>query len=123
MATGGRVVHHLAHQAADPRNCVVLTGYQAVGTRGRQLADGERHLKMYGRYVPVRAEVVQVPDFSVHADADELVAWVASAEKPPQTVYVVHGEQAASAALARRLEQELGLCAIVPREGERVLLA
>ena len=92
MATGGRVVHHLAHQVADPRNCVVLTGYQAEGTRGRQLLDGERHLKMYGRYVPVRAEVVQVPDFSVHADADELVAWVASAEQPPRTVYVVHGE-------------------------------
>ena len=78
---------------------------------------------MIGRYVPVRAEVVQVPDFSVHADADELVAWVSSAEKPPHTVYVVHGEPHAGAALARRLEAELGLCAIVPREGERVLLA
>ena len=122
MATGGRVVHHLAHQVADPRNCVVLTGYQAEGTRGRQLLEGARHLKMYGRYVPVRAEVVQVPDFSVHADADELVAWVASAEKPPHTVYVVHGEAHAGAALARRLEAELGLCAIVPSEGERVLL-
>ena len=107
MATGGRIVHHLAHQVADHRNCVVLTGYQAVGTRGRQLLEGERHLKMYGRYVPVRAEVVQVPDFSVHADADELVAWVASAEKPPHTVYVVHGEATAGAALARRLEAEL----------------
>ena len=122
MATGGRIVHHLAHQVTDQRNCVVLTGYQAEGTRGRQLLEGERHLKMYGRYVPVRAEVVQVPDFSVHADADELVTWVGSAEKPPQSVYVVHGEPTASAALARRLEAELGLCAIVPREGERVLL-
>jgi metallo-beta-lactamase family protein len=122
MATGGRVVHHLAHQAADPRNSVVLTGYQAEGTRGRQLLDGARHLKMYGTYVPVRADVVHVPDFSVHADADELVAWVASAEQAPRTVYVVHGEASASAGLARRLESELGLCAIVPREGEQVLL-
>jgi metallo-beta-lactamase family protein len=122
MATGGRIVHHLDHQIADNRNCVVLTGYQAVGTRGRQLLEGERHLKMYGRYVPVRAEVVQVPDFSVHADADELVAWVASAEKQPRAVFVVHGEVSAGTALARRLEAELGLCAIVPREGERVLL-
>jgi metallo-beta-lactamase family protein len=122
MATGGRVVHHLAHQVADPRNCVVLTGYQAEGTRGRQLLEGERHLKMYGHYVPVRAEVVSVQDFSVHADADELVHWVASAEKPPRTVYVVHGEAASGAALARRLEAELGVCAIVPGEGERVLL-
>jgi metallo-beta-lactamase family protein len=122
MATGGRVVHHLAHQVSDGRNCVVLTGFQAEGTRGRQLLEGQRHLKMYGRYLPVRAEVVQVPDFSVHADADELVAWVASAQQLPRTVYVVHGERSASAALARRLEAELGLCAIVPREGERVLL-
>jgi metallo-beta-lactamase family protein len=122
MATGGRVVHHLAHQVANPRNCVVLTGYQAEGTRGRQLLDGARHLKMFGRYLPVRAEVVPVPDFSVHADADELVAWIAAAEKPPHTVYVVHGEAPASAALARRLEAELGVCAIVPREGERVLV-
>jgi metallo-beta-lactamase family protein len=63
-----------------------------------------------------------VPDFSVHADADELVTWVGSAEKPPHSVYVVHGEPTASAALARRLEAELGLCAIVAPEGERVLL-
>lgn len=122
MATGGRVVHHLAHQLPDARNCVVLTGYQAQGTRGRLLLEGATHLKMHGRYVPVRAEVVDVPDFSVHADADELLAWVASAEEPPRTVYVVHGEQAGSAALARRIEDDLGLCAVVPRLGERVRL-
>ncbi len=122
MATGGRVVHHLAHQLDDPRNCVVLTGYQAEGTRGRQLLDGARHLKMYGRYVPVHAEVVKVPDFSVHADADELVAWVRSGERLPHTVYVVHGEPHAADGLARRLEAQLGVCAVVPREGERVLV-
>ncbi|GAA3811879.1 MBL fold metallo-hydrolase [Nocardioides panacisoli] len=122
MATGGRVVHHLSHQLPDPRNCVVLTGYQAAGTRGRQLLDGARALKMHGCYVPVRAEVVDVPDFSVHADADELVAWLASAPALPRIVYVVHGEAAASAALARRLEQELGVCAVAPRLGERVRL-
>ena len=123
MATGGRVVHHLAHQLPDPRNSVVLTGYQAEGTRGRQLLQGATHLRLHGRYVSVRAEVVDVQDFSVHADADELVAWVASAPAPPRTVYVVHGEADASAALARRIEQELGICAVVPRLGERVRLA
>lgn len=123
MATGGRVVHHLAHQLPDPRNTVVLTGYQAEGTRGRQLADGATHVKVHGRYVAVRAEVVEVPDFSVHADADELIAWVASAPAPPRTVYVVHGEGRSSDALARRLESELGICAVVPRVGERVRLA
>ena len=74
MATGGRVVHHLAQQLPDRRNCVVLTGYQAAGTRGRQLQEGARQLKMHGRYVPVRAEIVDDQDFSVHADADEMLA-------------------------------------------------
>jgi metallo-beta-lactamase family protein len=77
---------------------------------------------MYGRYVPVRAEIVNATDFSVHADADELTAWVASAPSLPRTVYVVHGEARASAALAHRLEDELGVCAVVPRLGERVRL-
>ncbi|RYU11506.1 MBL fold metallo-hydrolase RNA specificity domain-containing protein [Nocardioides iriomotensis] len=122
MATGGRVVHHLKHQLDDSRNCVVLAGYQAEGTRGRQLLDGAGHLKMHGRYVQVRADIVQVPYFSVHADSDDLVAWVASAEEPPRTVYVVHGEADASRVLARRLEDELGICAVVPGLGERVRL-
>lgn len=122
MATGGRVVHHLAHQLPDARNCVVLTGYQAVGTRGRQLLDGARQLKMYGRYVPVRAEVVDVPTFSVHADADELVSWLASADSTPEVVYVVHGEPESSQELARRIADDLGWCAVVPRLGERVRL-
>ena len=121
MATGGRVVHHLAHQLPDSRNCVVLTGYQAAGTRGRQLLDGARQLKMHGRYVPVRAEVVDVPTFSVHADADELIRWLTSAPAP-DVVYVVHGEPRSSEQLARRIDRELGWCAVVPRLGERVRL-
>ncbi|HYF74420.1 MAG TPA: MBL fold metallo-hydrolase [Nocardioides sp.] len=122
MATGGRVVHHLAHQLPDPRNTVVLTGYQAVGTRGRQLLDGVREVKMHGRYVPVRAEIVDVPYFSVHADADEILAWLGRTPEPPEVVYVVHGEPSGSAALARRIREELGWRAVVPRLDERVRL-
>ena len=122
MATGGRVVHHLLRQLPDPRNSIVLTGYQAQGTRGRQLVEGARAVKMHGRYVPVRAEVVAISDFSVHADSDELVAWVASAPELPETVYLVHGEPTSSRALADRIQDELGVVAVVPRLGERVLL-
>jgi metallo-beta-lactamase family protein len=122
MATGGRVVHHLAHQLPDRRNCVVLTGFQADGTRGRQLAEGARHVKIHGRYVPVRAEVVVVPDFSVHSDAQETLAWLAGAPRPPRTVYVVHGEPRSSASLARSISDELGWTAVVPSYGERVLV-
>ena len=122
MATGGRVVHHLRYQLPDPRNTVVLTGFQAAGTRGRQLLEGARAIKMHGRYVPVNADIVQIPDFSVHADADEIIAWLGLAPSAPRTVYVVHGEPAASAALARRIHDDLGWCAVTPRYGERVRL-
>jgi metallo-beta-lactamase family protein len=122
MATGGRVTHHLAHQLPDPRNCVVLTGYQAVGTRGRQLLEGARQVKVHGRYVPVRAEIVVVPQFSVHADADEILSWLAGAPQPPEVVYVVHGERSASESLAAKIQEELGWLAVVPEQGERVRL-
>lgn len=122
MAAGGRVVHHLRHQLPDPRNTVVLTGFQAAGTRGRQLLDGARDVKIHGRYVPVRADIVSIPDFSVHADADELIAWLGRAPRPPRTVYVVHGEPASSAALVRRIRHELGWVAVVPSYAERVRL-
>jgi len=122
MASGGRVVHHLRHQLPDPHHTVVLTGYQAEGTRGRQLLDGARQVKIHGRYVPVHAEVVQIPDFSVHADAGEIVAWLGRAPRPPHTLYVVHGEPHAAAALARLVSERLQWNAVVPRYGERVRL-
>ncbi len=122
MGTGGRVVHHLRHQLPEARNTVVLTGFQAAGTRGRQLLEGVPQIKMYGRYVPVHAEIVQIPDFSVHADADEVVAWLRRAPQPPRTAYVVHGEPRGSQSLARRIREDLGWCAVTPRYGERVRL-
>lgn len=120
MATGGRVLHHLRHLLPDRRNTVVLTGYQAVGTRGRALADGARQLKMHGRFIPVRAEVVQLDEFSVHADVSELLAWVGALAPRPQTVFVNHGEADAAEAVADRLTDELDLVAVVPRHGEVV---
>ena len=122
MGTGGRVVHHLAGLLPDLRNTVVLAGYQAVGTRGRDLLEGARQLKMHGRYVPVRADIVDCSEFSVHADADELVRWAASSPRVPRVCYLVHGEEGASEALATRLQQELGWVAVAPRPGERVRL-
>ncbi|GAA1240286.1 MBL fold metallo-hydrolase [Oryzihumus leptocrescens] len=120
MATGGRVVHHLRHLLPERRNTVVLTGYQAVGTRGRDLAEGARQLKMFGRYVPVRAEVLVDEEFSVHADSGEVLAWLRRLPEPPETVYVVHGEPPAAAELAGRIRDELDWTAVVPRHGEKV---
>jgi len=120
MASGGRVLHHLKSMLPDPRHSVLMVGYQAIGTRGRDLVDGASQVKIHGEYVPVKAEVVDVQGFSVHADSDELMAWIGSAPQPPRVVYVVHGEPTAAAALARRIGTELGWLAVVARDGERV---
>jgi metallo-beta-lactamase family protein len=115
MATGGRVVHHLMHLLPDPRHTVILTGYQAVGTRGRQLAEGATELKMFGRYVPVRAEVVFDHGFSVHADATELLTWLQALPAAPETVYIVHGEPQAARSLATKVLAETGGALWCPR--------
>ncbi len=120
MASGGRVVHHLAALLPDPRNTVILTGYQAVGTRGRALEEGAHEVKIAGSYIRVRAQVARDDGFSVHADADELLAWVTGLPEPPETVFLVHGEPGSSAALAERVRAATEASVVVPRLGERV---
>ena len=122
MAVGGRVLHHLAHCLPEARNTIILPGFQAEGTRGRALMQGAPAVKMLGRYVPVRADVVSVPAFSVHADQGELLGWLRAAPRPPELVYVVHGEPAAAQALRQAIASELGWTAIVPRLLEAVRL-
>ncbi|MFC7615401.1 MBL fold metallo-hydrolase RNA specificity domain-containing protein [Actinokineospora soli] len=121
MATGGRILHHLKHLLPDHRNALVIVGFAAAGTRARLLADGAREIKVHGRYWRVRADVHVLDGYSAHADADDLVAW-ATAAPPPDTAYLVHGEPASSEALAERLRAEAGWNAVVPREGEHVLV-
>jgi metallo-beta-lactamase family protein len=120
MATGGRVVHHLAGLAPDPRNLILLVGYQVPGTRGRALLEGAATIKAHGRYVPVRAEVASLDEFSCHADRREILAWLGTAAHAPDVCFVVHGEPAALAALVGRISRELGWCAVAPRPHERV---
>jgi len=122
MATGGRVLHHLAHGLPDPRNTVILVGFQAERTRGRSLLDGTRTLKLLGRYVPVRAKIVEISAYSVHADANELVAWLAKTARAPEMTYIVHGEPEAAKALCERLERELHWPTAIPQQFERVRL-
>ncbi len=122
MATGGRVLHHLRSMLPDRANSVLLVGYQAPATRGRDLLDKARQIKIHGLYVPVRAEVVDLTGFSVHADADELLSWLSQCPEQPDSVYLVHGEPSSSAALADRIAADLGWVAVVPRDGELVRL-
>lgn len=120
MATGGRVLHHLEAFGPFEKNAILLAGYQAGGTRGAQLAAGAKHVRMFGREVPIRAEVVQLQAFSGHADADEMLAWMRTAPTTPSRVYVTHGEPAAADTLRGRIEHELGWPARVPEQLEKV---
>jgi metallo-beta-lactamase family protein len=122
MATGGRVLHHLAHRLGDERNLVILVGYQAAGTRGRLLLEGASSVKMLGRYIAVKAEVVNVPAFSVHSDQAETLAWLRTAPRAPEICYVVHGDPAAAEALRLAIRKHLGWNAVVPRHLEQVRL-
>lgn len=121
MATGGRILHHLAQRMGDDRNAIVLAGFQAPGTRGDLIRQGARTVKLLGRHRAVRADVVSI-ELSAHADQDELLEWTRTASPPPGIVYVNHGEPDASAALVERLGADAGLNAVSPRPGERVLV-
>jgi len=114
MITGGRVLHHLAEFGPDERNAIVLTGFQAGGTRGAALAAGERSLRIFGRDVPIAAEVVSMESMSAHADADSELEWMRTAPSPPRLTLVTHGEAHAADALRIRIERELGWTVRVP---------
>lgn len=117
MATGGRVLHHLAHYLPDHRNMVILTGYQAPGTRGATLASGSGVVRIHSKDIQIEAEVVQLQSSSAHADASQLIDWLQSMQQAPSQVYVVHGEPEASDALRQRIELKLGWRALVPEHG------
>ncbi len=117
MATGGRVLHHLAQHAGNHRNMVILTGYQAPGTRGATLASGARSVRIHGRDVDVNAEIVQLQSASAHADAGQLLQWLRTMPQAPDQVYVVHGDREASDVLRSRIQHELGWRAMVPEHG------
>ena len=117
MATGGRVLHHLARELGDHRNMVILTGYQAPGTRGATLAQGAPFVRIHGQDIAVRAEVVQLNAASAHADANQLLAWLGTLPQAPANVFVVHGDAAASDQLRHRINSELKWPATTPEHG------
>ena len=122
MATGGRVLHHLAHRLSDPKTSVLLAGYQAVGTRGRQLEDGARTVTIHGRAVTVNAQVYKLEGLSAHADQRETMRWLADFQRPPAACYLVHGEPSAAEALATVIRDELDWTVHVAKDGEVVPL-
>lgn len=108
MASAGRVLHHLKHRLPDPKNLVLMVGYQAVGTRGRLLLEGAKSVKMLGEIIPVRARVASIRGLSAHGDCAEILRWMKTTPGKPKLTFLVHGEEDSIAAMGARVTQELG---------------
>jgi metallo-beta-lactamase family protein len=107
MATGGRVLHHLEAALPNPGNTILFVGYQALGTRGRQIVDGARQVRLKGRDIPISARIEHIDSMSAHADAGEIMRWLSGFSRAPAMTYLVHGEPVALEALRRRIESTL----------------
>ncbi|MCO6055344.1 MBL fold metallo-hydrolase [Pseudomonas sp. MOB-449] len=122
MATGGRVLHHLKALAPNARNTILLSGFQAGGTRGALIASGAHEVRIHGEDIPIRAEVVTLENLSAHADAGEILDWLRPFSRVPKHTFVVHGEPDAADCLRRRIRQELGWSVSVAEHRQRVSL-
>jgi metallo-beta-lactamase family protein len=122
MATGGRVLHHLAAALPDPKNTVLFVGYQAEGTRGRAMLDGAPEVKIHGRLVPVRARVARLDSMSAHADRHEILRWLGTLPQKPERVCLVHGEPGPMDALNALIQVQLGITGLTPQHKERMEL-
>ena len=121
MAEGGRVLHHLRHHLPDARSKILLAGYQCEGTRGWQLQCGDPYLDIDGRSIPVRAEVESLDGLSGHADYAEIGQWLSELEEPPQTTFLVHGDEESLTAQQERLSRQ-GWRVEVPEHRQRFVL-
>jgi metallo-beta-lactamase family protein len=123
MATGGRVLHHLKRYAPDPRSTVLFSGYQAGGTRGAAMMEGAKTIKIHGAYIPVAAEVANLPMLSAHADAGEILRWLGGFTRAPRTTFITHGEPDAADALRLTIQEKLGWSCVVAEHGQHVSLS
>jgi len=122
MLTGGRVLEYLKHLAPDPKNAILLIGYQAEGTRGRRLKNGERELKIHGQFVPVKASIEDISGLSGHADQAELLQWLSQMGQAVQKVILVHGENPAQETFRKKIEQDLHIPTQIAKEDEQTTL-
>jgi metallo-beta-lactamase family protein len=122
MATGGRVLHHMAAALPDTRNTILFVGYQAAGTRGRSLVDGAREIRIHGRQIPVHAAVAKIDSMSAHADRNEILRWLQTLSTPPERLFLVHGEPGPMQALGQFVSQRLGWTTHAPAHQEKVAI-
>lgn len=122
MCTAGRILHHIKHNIWREGCSLVIVGFQAEGSLGRQIIDGAKRIRVMGEDVAVRAKVFTIGGFSSHAGQKELIEWVSNFKKKDMKVYLIHGEKTASEALASLIRQQLGLWTYIPTMGETLVI-
>ncbi|MBU2566053.1 MBL fold metallo-hydrolase [Patescibacteria group bacterium] len=118
MMNGGRILHHLIRYLGNKRCTVLIIGYQASGTLGRKLYNGEKRLKVLNEFIEVKTNVTSIGGYSAHADQNMLIDWIKSAKVLPKHIFCTHGEDEAAVALATRIKQDLNINAEAPRPGQ-----
>jgi metallo-beta-lactamase family protein len=119
MMTGGRVLHHARRLLPDDRTTVVFVGYQAAGTTGRRVLDGEREVRIMGQFVQVRAHIERIGGFSAHADWSEVLRWLKGMPAPPRRTFLTHGEPEAAEAMGAHIKEQYGWEVEVPTYGQK----
>ena len=114
MCTGGRVKYHLVRNITRPESTILFVGYQAVGTLGRQIVDGNKEVRILGRQHPVKARIARISGFSAHADQSELFRWLSGLKKPPRHLFVTHGEPEVAEKFGNFLKEKMGWEISVP---------
>lgn len=123
MMTGGRVLHHALRVLPDENATIVFVGYQAAGTLGRRVADGEKEVKVLGQWIPVRCNTARIGGFSAHADWQEVIRWLQEMPAPPRSVFVTHGEVGSATAMAQHIRERFGWTVEVPEHGQQFELS
>ncbi len=122
MCTGGRIKYHLINNISRAESTVLFVGYQAAGTLGRHIVNGDKEVRIMGQNYPVRARIARISGFSAHADRDELLRWLSGLQKPPRHVFVTHGEPRVARHFANLLTEKKGWKASVPGYQDEVVL-
>lgn len=122
MCTGGRIKHHLVNNITRPGNTIMFVGYQAVGTLGRQIVNGEKEVRILGQDYPVNARIARINGFSAHADKEELFEWLSGLKKPPRKLFVVHGESESANKFGDYIREKTGWEVAVPAYQDEVVL-
>lgn len=122
MLTGGRVLHHLKALAPNPRNILLLAGFQSPGTRGNRILEGEKEIKIHGMIVDVNCRVVSSDSFSAHADQKELLTWIKSSPQKPKKIFLVHGEPTTAFEFSEVLQKEMGNEVSIPHRDQFIQL-